>query len=237
MSNFKKKHPAGAYVRDVHLAYLIKGARRTKGEGYPIIEGWMIAKHPPEDIFQWDKRNEVTDPANTAMSFYCNDVGFTPILNNPQKYVEKLKKYQCVIGLDASPYDNMPPVVQKSQIFCNLAVTDYFGTQGIKVVPNVRLGSEETLDSLDAYPKHHLIAIGTNGFTWSLANRVIFKNQVDLVVKELAPSGILVYGPASDYIFEYAKQQGVQIYQYDSFTMKRNMQRKVLSKERDKGER
>jgi hypothetical protein len=105
------------------------------------------------------------------------------------------------------------------------------------VVPNVRLGSEETLDSLDAYPKHHLIAIGTNGFTWSLANRVIFKNQVDLVVKELAPSGILVYGPASDYIFEYAKQQGVQIYQYDSFTMKRNMQRKVLSKERDKGER
>lgn len=47
MSNFKKKHPAGAYVRDVHLAYLIKGARRTKGEGYPIIEGWMIAKHPP----------------------------------------------------------------------------------------------------------------------------------------------------------------------------------------------
>lgn len=50
MSNFKKKHPAGAYVRDVHLAYLIKGARRTKGEGYPIIEGWMIAKHPPQTV-------------------------------------------------------------------------------------------------------------------------------------------------------------------------------------------
>lgn len=236
MSNFKKKHPAGAYVRDVHLAYLIKGARRTKDEGYPIIEGWMVEKQPPADIAQWDRRNEVADPANTAMSFYCNDEGFTPILNNPQKYVDKLKQYQCVIGLDASPYDNMPPVVQKSQIFCNLAVTYFYGTQGIKVVPNVRLGTDETIDSLDAYPKQHLIAIGTNGFTRSLTNREIFKSQVDIVVKELEPSGILVYGPASDYIFGYAKQQGIQIYQYDSFTMKRNQIRRARQKERDSDE-
>lgn len=236
MSNYKKTHPTGAYVRDVHLAYLIDGARRTKEEGYPIIEGWMVAIEPPEDIAQWDRRNEVSDPGKIGMSFYCIDEGFTPIMNNPRKYVEKLKKYQCVIGLDASPYDNMPPVVQKSQIYCNLAITYYFGSQGMKIIPNVRLGTDVTLDSLDAYPKHHLIAIGTNGFTHSLTNRKIFKDQVETVVDRLQPSGIVVYGPASEYVFEDAIKQGIPIYQYDSYTMKRNRCRKETIKEGDASE-
>ena len=112
--------------------------------------------------------------------------------------------YQCIIGMDASPYDNMPLVVQKSQIYLNLGITYYYGKQGIKVIPNVRIGTEDTLSSLAAYPHNHLIAIGTNGFTRSLNNRIIFKEQVEIIVKTLQPTGILVYGPASEYIFEEA---------------------------------
>ncbi len=111
MSNFKSKHPQQAYVRDVYLAYLINGARRTKTEGYPIIEGWMIAGTPPNSIAQWDRRNEVNDVVNTSMSFYCVDSNLTPVLNNPSGYVDKLRPFHSVIGMDASPYDNMPPVV------------------------------------------------------------------------------------------------------------------------------
>ena len=55
-----------------------------------------------------------------------------------------------------------------------------------------------------AYPPHHLIAIGTNGFTKSIANRIIFKEQVTVIINTLEPSGIIVYGPASEYIFEEA---------------------------------
>lgn len=234
MSNFKKKHPNGAYTRDIHLAYLIKGARRTEKEGYPIIEGWMIAKELPDSIIQWDCRSTVKEKERTAMSFYCRDESFTPILNNPRKYVDLLRPYQCVIGLDASPFDNMPPVVQKSQIYCNLATTYYFGTMGLKVIPNVRVGTKVTYDSLDAYPRNHLIAIGTNGFTRSLDNRIIFKEQVEIVVNTLIPSGIVVYGPASDYIFESAIRKDIPVYQYDSYIMKRNQLRKMG---REKSER
>ena len=210
------------YLRDVYLAYLIANARRTKLDEFPIIEAWMVATEPPKEIIQWDRRGDVIVPQETAISFYCQDPGFQPVLNNPKNYVDKLRQYQCVIGLDASPYDNMPIVVQKSQIFLNLACTYYYGSQGIKVIPNVRLGDNRTLSSLDAYPKHTLIAVGTHGFTKRLDNRHIFIEQVQKIVDELEPIGICVYGPASNDIFGYARLKGIPIYQYDSYTMKEN---------------
>ena len=218
------------YVRDVFLSYLIDGARRTGPDGYPIIEKWMVADKVPDEVYQWDCRYEVKNPKKTGMSFYCKDEGFTPILNNPHNYVEKLSKYQCVIGMDASPYDNMPLVVQKSQIYTNLAITYYFGSQGLKVIPNVRAGNDETLGMLDAIPRETLIAIGTNGFTWRKENRDIFRNQLNIIVDELRPLGIIVYGRVYDFIFDHVRELNVPIYQFDSHTNKRNKEAKSKKK-------
>lgn len=215
----KSKTP---YVRDVYLAYLIKGARRTSIDEHPIIEPWMIADHPPKEMIQWDRRRDVSDKTSTAINFYCSDYTFTPILGNPKAYVDKLKLYDMVVGVDASPYDNMPIVVQKSQIYLNLGITWYFGSNGIRIIPNVRLGDDRTMTSLEAYPKHSLIAIGTHGFTRRLDNRFIFADQVMRVINELEPTGICVYGPDPGEIFNYAILNGIPIYQYDSYTMKMN---------------
>ncbi len=215
----KSKTP---HVRDVYLAYLIDGANRTKTDEFPVIESWMVATEPPKEIIQWDRRRDVTDPKDTAICFYCNDYGFTPILGNPKNYVDKLKQFKMVVGIDASPYDSMPIVVQKSQIYLNLAITYYFGSQGIRIIPNIRIGDNRTLSSLEAYPKHTLIAIGTNGFIKRLNNRYIFAEQVQKIVDFLEPSGICVYGPVDDEIFNYVILKGISIYQFDSFTMKEN---------------
>ena len=221
----KSKTP---YVRDVYLAYLIANARRTKTDNYPIIEEWMVATEPPKEIIQWDRRNDIDNPKDTAICFYCCDPGFQPILSNPKRYVDKLKEYQCIVGLDASPYDNMPLWVQKSQIGLNLGITYYYGSLGMKVIPNVRLGDNRTMSSLEAYPRHTLIAIGTHGFTKKLDNRYIFAEQVQKIIDELDPSGICVYGLASHEIFWIAKLRGIPIYQYDSYTMKQNNKDRLL---------
>lgn len=216
------KKPKTPFLRDVNLAYTIRGARRTLTDEYPIIERWMIAEQPPKEMVQWDRRRDVIDKSITAINFYCQDYTFNGLLGNPRLYVDKLRDYCCVIGVDASPYDNMPIVVQKSQIFLNLGITWYFGSLGILVIPNVRIGDDRTFTSLEAYPKHTLIAIGTNGFTHKLSNRYKFADQVMRVINELEPSGICVYGPASGELFNYALLKGIPIYQYDSFMMKRN---------------
>ena len=232
----KSKTP---YVRDVYLAYLIANARRTKTDNYPIIEEWMVAKDPPKEIIQWDRRCDVTDPNETGICFYCSDPSFQPILGNPKRYVDKLKQYNCVVGLDASPYDNMPLWVQKSQLGLNIGITYFYGTLGMKIIPNVRIGDDRTFSSLEAYPKHTLIAIGTHGFTKRLNNRYIFADQVQRVIDELEPSGICVYGPASNELFGIAKMCGIPIYQYDSYTMKENKKDKIFknSQREDNDER
>lgn len=220
----KSKTP---YVRDVYLAYLIDGAERTETDGFAKIEEWMVATEPPREIIQWDRRCDVTNPSETGICFYCNDPAFQPILGNPKAYVEKLRKYQLVIGVDASPYWNMPLWVQKSQIGLNIGITYFFGSMGIKIIPNVRLGDDRTLSSLEAYPKNALIAVGTNGFIRKLEVRTKFREQMSRVIDILHPSGICVYGPTPDEIFSYAKSKGIPIYQYNSYTMKENEKDRV----------
>ena len=219
----KSKTP---YLRDVYLAYLIDGARRTETDGFPIIEEWMVATEPPKEIIQWDRRYDVKEPSETGISFYCNDVGFQPILGNPKAYVEKLRQYKVVLGMDASPYDNMPLWVQKSQIGLNLGITYYFGMMGIKVIPNVRVGDNRTLTSLEAYPHNTIISVGTNGFIKSINNRYLFAEQMQIIVDTLEPTGICVYGPIPDEIFAYVRLKGIPIYSYDSYTMKENAKNK-----------
>ncbi len=218
------------YVRDVFLSHLVSGAKRTEPDGYPIIENWMIAKEPPNEIYQWDCRNEVKNPAVTGMSFYCRDEKLTPVLNHPHRYIEKLSVYKCVIGMDASPYDNMPLVVQKSQIYTNLAITYFFGKQGLKMIPNVRLGNDDTIGMLDAIPHHCLIAVGTNGFIRNLKNRKIYKEQMDIIVDTLHPTGILIYGQDYEEVFGSANKANIPLFQYDSHTMKRNAEIKLQNR-------
>lgn len=221
-------HAKAPYIRDVYLAYLVQGARKTKKEGYPIIEPWMVAGKPPTDIIQWDKRCTVKDKANHALSFYCKDQYFSSLQSNPGKYTTEVRSYQCVIGMDASPFDNMPPVVQKSQIFDNLAITYFYGRQGIPIIPNVRLGTDCTMDSLEAYPTGTLIAIGSNGFTHELYNREVFSKQFSIVVETLKPSGIILYGPVPASFSLIADKNGIPIFQYDSFMQKRYKSRKTM---------
>ena len=224
MSNFRKNK--NKLNKDIFYSYLIEDARRTIPDGYPIIEDWMVSKELPKHIVQWDQKSTTEDKKEACLSFYCKDDNFTPVLNNPEKYVTSLKEYHSVIGMDASPYDKMPLVVQKNQIYINLALTYYYGKQGIKIFPNVRVGNNDTLNSLDAYPKNTFIAVGTNGFMHNKVNRLLFANQMKVVIDVLRPIGIIVYGPIYDIVFEEAIKKGIPVYPYDSFMMKRNEERK-----------
>ena len=211
-------------IKDMFQAYLIDGAQLTKPDGFPVIEENIVSNIIPKELVQWDRRSDIKDYQNTGICFYCNDEGFSGVLNHPNRtcYIDLLKRVAVVIGLDASPYDDMPLVVQKYQIFRNLAITYYYGKLGIKIIPNVRLGSNYTFSSLEAYPKHTLIAIGTNGFMKNKDNRYLYTIQFKRIVEELEPSGILIYGPVYKEINDIAIDKGIKIYPYDSYTMKQN---------------
>lgn len=56
----------------------------------------------------------------------------------------------------------------------------------------------DVISAFEAYLKHTLISIGTNGFTKALYNRHVFSEEVKCVIGSLKPSGIIIYGPAPE---------------------------------------
>lgn len=221
----KRKARLSPYKRDVYLAFLVNGARRTQTDGFPIIEPWMVASDPPKTVCQWDQRSSASDPVDTTLCFYCEDSTFQSVLNYPRRYLPTLNLFRNVIGMDSSPYDNMPLVVQKSQIFLNLALTYYWGRNGIKVIPNLRIGDPRTLSSLEAYPKHTLLAVGTSGFMWALNNRNAFRYELQMAIQELQPTGLVVYGTAPDWLFCFEVIGNIPIFRFDSFLMGRRREK------------
>ena len=153
-------------VEDSFQAFLVEGASFTEIEEYPILENWMIPNTPPKKIMPFDKAiNYHGDLREVYVCTYARDASFERIRRNPKRYIDFFKKCAGLIGFDFSIHSDMPIIKQKSQMNDNLSLTYFYGKEGIKVIPNIRYGSDDTsLEFLSAIPKHTLIAIGTHGF-------------------------------------------------------------------------
>lgn len=74
---------------------------------------------------------------NIMVVFYEPDVNFARILHNPKRYVEPLKKFSCVVGPDFSQKIGMNSFICFCNSWWNKALTAYYQSQGVVMVPNV----------------------------------------------------------------------------------------------------
>lgn len=208
------------FLNDHFLARLIQGATLTDW-GFPTIEPWMVIDDPPPRMVPWDKRRSEKRPEQSCVCFYCSDRRLAAIPSDPDRRLLELRQFHSVAGLDLSPFDNMPFVLQMSQIYWNLAVTHFWGRLGIKVLPNLRLGDERTYPSLRAYPRGSWLAVGTHGFFKDGRNRLVFSNELHEAVRLLRPKGLCVYGTAPDSVFKDIKDSGVLLRVYEPYMDRR----------------
>ncbi|MDD2434453.1 MAG: DUF4417 domain-containing protein [Bacilli bacterium] len=211
-------------VKDNYQAFLTNGACFTKNEEYPIIEDWMIPKEPPKRIIPFDKLSLYTckEISESYICFYCADVAFAKIIRNPKHYLKMFRRCKGLIGFDYSVFRDMPHWKQKELMGKNLSLDFYYGFQHYPIIPNIRWGSEDLVDEyLAAIPQHTLIAVGTYGFIKTNEEKTTWMEFLKSVCNKLHPSGIIVYGSAPESVFNICVQQGIPIYQYESFQSKR----------------
>ena len=111
----------------------------------------------------------------------------------------------------------MPYVMQLWNIYRSRAIGFWLQVNGIKVIVNIRYADRRTYHCCcDGISKHCVIAIGTHGTIKNNKDRRLFCEGLDIIVKKLQPSTIIIYGKAPDYIFNKYKQSGIQIIQFDS---------------------
>lgn len=158
-----------------------------------------------ESFIPFDKRNKHKDK-NAIVHFYIYDGAFKQIINNPEKYVEELKKFKAVISPDFSIYYDMIIPDQICNTFWNRAIGAYYQNNGLKVIPNVRWGDSRSYEfCFEGLEKEGTYAIGSYGQIKKKENLYYFEKGLEEFFKILSPKKVYVYGAMPDRIFEKYK--------------------------------
>ena len=93
-------------------------------------------------------------------SFFLYDYKFERVWKSPDSDIEKLRRYRAVLSPDFSIYTEMTPVLQLYNVFRNRWCGAYFASKGMRVVPTVSWGEENTFDfCFMGIPKGSTVAV------------------------------------------------------------------------------
>lgn len=174
-----------------------------KGVGeYDIPELEPIYEYEIGDIKEWIGFNYVLsdkEPEGKAVHFFIDDYQFNRIWNNPEKYVDKLRKYEAVLTPDFSPYADMPMATQIFNHYRKHWVGRFLQENGVKVIPTIRASKDERSFKwyLDGEPKRGVVCISSM-WTSKEDDREYFIKEYNQMYQKLKPSKIYIYGNKID---------------------------------------
>lgn len=129
------------------------------------------------------------------VNFYIDDEKIQRLFNNPDKYLEHLKCFQSVCGLDFTIDTQMPLVMQCWNKYRSMALDWYLALNGVTVIPNVNIvpydGREWLLDGL---PRHSTVSCSTNGRIRSKGAREEFCEGFYQMCDKLQPLRVVIIG-------------------------------------------
>ena len=156
----------------------------------------------PDDLvgFNYAKTNK---DKNVGIHFYVDDYQFERIWNAPEKYVDVLKEYQCILSPDFSLYMDMPMPMKIWNVYRSRQIGAYYQHQGINVIPTISWAEKETFDfCFEGIPKGSIVSVSTIGVKENKDALQIWKDGMTEMVKRIEPSTILVYGGKLDFDYK-----------------------------------
>ena len=162
------------------------GYAQFEGVGdYDIPPILPVYELPP--IKEWIGFNYVLSddqPEGKGVHFFCDDYQFERIWNEPDRYIEKLKRYSCVASPDFSPYTDMPFALQVFNHYRKHWVGRYLQENGVTVIPTIRSNlSDRCFDYfLEGEPENSIIIISSMwGGSYKEWNAKIYKTIRDKI--------------------------------------------------------
>ncbi len=109
-------------------------------------------------------RTKIEDEKNTdrMVHFFLYDYKFERVWKEPDRDIEKLRRYRAVLSPDFSMYLEMNPAMQLYNTFRNRWCGANFADKGMRVIPTVNWGDESTYDfCFLGIPKGSTVAVST----------------------------------------------------------------------------
>lgn len=153
----------------------------------------------PTDMigFNYAKSNDRKD---VGIHFYIDDYQFERIWNDPEKYVDILMEYDCILSPDFSLYMDMPMAMKIWNIYRSRQIGAYYQSKGIKVIPTISWAEAETFEfCFQGIPKGSVVSISTIGVKRNEEAMKIWTNGVTEMIRQIEPSAILIYGGKLEY--------------------------------------
>lgn len=196
----KKKNKLDTKTRKANILNLERAQFTGVGkydipEIQPVYQLPEVADWIPFDFVLSDKRSP-KEKQKTGIHFFRDDYKFERIWNTPEKYIEKLAEYACVLSPDFSPYGDMPMATQIFNHYRKHWVAVYMQECGLTVIPTIRASTDERSFDwyLDGEPKHSIVAISTMWVKESAEIFPIWEREYQTMIDALHPQKIFIYG-------------------------------------------
>ena len=153
----------------------------------------------PEDLIGFNYAKSSKNK-NCGIHFYVDDYQFERVWNYPEKYVDVLMEYDCILSPDFSLYMDMPMPMKIWNIYRSRQIGAYFQSQGIKVIPTISWAEKETFEfCFLGIPQGSIVSVSTIGVKENADALEIWKAGMQEMIRRINPKTIIVYGGKLDF--------------------------------------
>ncbi len=159
--------------------------------GMPTIEA---CARKPRSLMAFNYAMTASD-FDYGVHFFIDDYQFERLWNKPERYLELLKKFECVLTPDFSLYMDMPVPMQQWNEYRRRALGNWWQRNGMKVIPTLSWSVPESYGfCFDGLPKHATVAVSTIGVKNDNAATSIWNDGMTEAMRRLHPRRVLLYG-------------------------------------------
>lgn len=186
-----------------HNALENQDRMRFEGVGYYGMPEIRATQTVGDKLLRFMDWKEADDPQDYIVHFYYDDYKFLSAWREPDKYIERLRKFKAVISPDFSVYTDFPRALQIYACYRRQWVGAYWQYMGLDVIPDVVWGDKESYNyCFDGIPKRSTVAVSSVGVKrdkgWNGSDDEMFRDGYIEMMNRLEPTTVLYYGDMID---------------------------------------
>lgn len=157
--------------------------------------------HKCQGWIEWNKAATARRHDNKGCHFFIDDFQFARLWEQPDHYLDLLRKFACVTSPDFSPYSDFPKAVQVFNHYRKHWLGRYWQDNGITVIPTITWSSPDTLEwAFDGEPVGGIVALSSVGMFKSYELTAWLIDGYYAMMDILQPTAILWKGIVPDEI-------------------------------------
>ena len=175
-------------------AYNLHAYDPDDADGFYNIPHLKRTSHVPERLINF---NEVltSNDAKAGVHFFIDDYRFERVWNQPERYIEILKQFDCVFTPDFSLYMNMPAAMKIWNVYRSRLIGQMCQKAGMTVIPTMSWAEPDSYDyCFDGIEPGGAVAVSTVGVMRDPDAKEVFKAGMERMIEVCKPKKIIIYG-------------------------------------------